>query len=174
MVSRGILRFASLLSGSRVPNALPARAPIFLAAAYRGERVVRNTNLLLCAVFGTDLLRVPHRRISWKKCYILIKTVGGCKTLENIHGQRADQSPKESGMCNKDKTETLWRLWGCEVNLNIFIRPSGGSYNTRSEMHALYTTFTLFFVASYGTNPCLRAFSNISLVTPAIKRSPVA
>ena len=84
------------------------------------------------------------------------------------------QSPKESGMCNKDKRETLWRLWGCEVNLNIFIRPSGGSYNTRSEMHALYTTFTLFFVASYGTNPCLRAFSNISLVTPAIKRSPVA
>ena len=68
----------------------------------------------------------------------------GCKTLENIHGQRADQSPKESGMCNKDKRETLWRLWGCEVNLNIFIRPSGGSYNTRSEMHALYTTFTLF------------------------------
>ena len=54
MVSRGIVRFASLLSGSRVPNALPARAPIFLAAAYRGERVVRNTNLLLCADFGTD------------------------------------------------------------------------------------------------------------------------
>ena len=118
----------------------------------------------------------PPRRCSvhTPRTRCVIKMVGGCKTLENIHGQRADQSPKESGMCNKDKRETLWRLWGCEVNLNIFIRPSGGSYNTRSEMHALYTTFTLFFVASYVTNPCLRAFSNISLVTPAIKRSLVA
>mgnify|MGYP001135455190 CR=1 FL=1 len=100
----------------------------------------------------------PPRRCSihTPRTRCVIKTVGGCKTLENIHGQRADQSPKESGMCNKDKRETLWRLWGCEVNLNIFIRPSGGSYNTRSEMHALYTTFTLFFISGYGTNPCLK------------------
>ena len=71
VVSRGNLRFSGLLSGGRLPNALPARAPIFLAAAYRGERVVRNSNTLLCAPKWSAVLRVAHPGISWKKCYIL-------------------------------------------------------------------------------------------------------
>ncbi len=72
VVSRGILRFPGLLSGGRAPNALRARAPIFLSCLYDGERACRNTNLFLCAFFGAVLLRPPHRGISWKKSNFLI------------------------------------------------------------------------------------------------------
>ena len=39
--------------------------------------------------------------------------VGGCKRLENIHGQRAASNPKrERDVSNKDKRGSLWRPWG--------------------------------------------------------------